>query len=80
MYRLHYRFNLYQLHPHVQIKNMRNVAVIAHVDHGKTTLVDQLLQQSGVVTNEERCMDSINLEKCVTGFDLSIYLDSMSLE
>ncbi len=49
------------------IENIRNVAIIAHVDHGKTTLVDKLLQQSGTLGErgeaEERVMDSNDLEK-----------------
>ena len=47
--------------------NLRNIAIIAHVDHGKTTLVDQMLKQSGVFrSNEsvaERVMDSGDLER-----------------
>ena len=48
-------------------KKLRNIAIIAHVDHGKTTLVDQMLKQSGIFrTNEavaERVMDSGDLER-----------------
>ncbi|UCH72812.1 MAG: translational GTPase TypA, partial [Rhodospirillales bacterium] len=47
--------------------NLRNLAIIAHVDHGKTTLVDQMLRQSGAVrANQamaERAMDSGDLER-----------------
>jgi GTP-binding protein len=49
------------------ISNLRNIAIIAHVDHGKTTLVDKLLSQSGTLGERaavpERIMDSNDLEK-----------------
>ena len=49
------------------VQRLRNIAIIAHVDHGKTTLVDQLLQQSGTLDARfelpERAMDSNELER-----------------
>ena len=44
--------------------NLRNIAIIAHVDHGKTTMVDQLLHQSGTVAEQQdRVMDSGSIER-----------------
>ncbi len=60
--------SLYKRDKSVEIlQEFRNIAVIAHVDHGKTTLVDELLKQSGTFTEhqkiDERVMDSNDLEK-----------------
>ena len=53
--------------PHVAADRLRNIAIIAHVDHGKTTLVDQLLQAVGTLDARtvlpERAMDSNDLER-----------------
>jgi len=51
----------------IETKNIRNIAIIAHVDHGKTTLVDAMLKQSGTFrdneTVQDRVMDSMDLER-----------------
>ena len=51
----------------IERKDIRNIAIIAHVDHGKTTLVDAMLKQSGTFRENEqirdRVMDSMDLER-----------------
>jgi GTP-binding protein len=60
-------FRALPLFPERLMEKIRNIAIIAHVDHGKTTLVDQLLRQSGTFRSnqqvEERVMDSMDLER-----------------
>jgi GTP-binding protein len=65
-----FRYNAAPFSPSLDtsvVQNLRNIAIIAHVDHGKTTLVDKLLQQSGTLASrgptQERVMDSNALEK-----------------
>ncbi len=52
---------------HKEREDVRNIAIIAHVDHGKTTLVDAMLNQSGTwrenEQHAERVMDSMDLER-----------------
>jgi len=53
--------------PLSQNSKIRNIAIIAHVDHGKTTLVDQMFKQGGVLRaggpEDDRVMDSMDLER-----------------
>src|SRR5512139_1843185 len=68
-------------------ENIRNIAIIAHVDHGKTTLVDAMLRQSGVFRENqlitERVMDSNDLEKergiTILSKNLSILVDGVKI-
>ena len=50
-----------------QRDNLRNIAIIAHVDHGKTTLVDQLLRQSGIFRANEAVAERVASERNIQG-------------
>ncbi|MBF89172.1 MAG: translational GTPase TypA, partial [Candidatus Marinimicrobia bacterium] len=68
-------------------ENFRNIAIIAHVDHGKTTLVDAMLKQSGTFKAHqdvaERIMDSMDLEKergiTITAKNTSLFYNQVKI-
>ena len=68
-------------------ENFRNIAIIAHVDHGKTTLVDAMLKQSGTFKAhqdvEDRVMDSMDLEKergiTITAKNTAVYYQDVKI-
>jgi GTP-binding protein len=68
-------------------ENFRNIAIIAHVDHGKTTLVDGMLKQSGTFHEhqsvEERVMDSMDIEKergiTITAKNTAVYFEHIKI-
>ena len=69
-------------------EDLRNIAIIAHVDHGKTTLVDEMLKQGGVYREnqvvEERVMDNNDLERergiTILAKNTSVYYDGIKNE
>ena len=72
---------------HMRKNNFRNIAIIAHVDHGKTTLVNGMLKQSGAFKEhqavEDRIMDSMDLEKergiTITAKNTAIYYNDIKI-
>jgi GTP-binding protein len=63
----HFFIEVFMTSPTPRRTDVRNIAIIAHVDHGKTTLVDAMFRQSGVFRDnqamDDRVMDSMDLER-----------------